>query len=464
LSNFNTAQPTPAFRFSSKAGLVSLALKWKSLDLFGPLRQQVKIKQKSIKYTPIAKLEAAFLNILAGSTSMVELNKLVRADQVLYQAFGLEQCAEQSVVQQTLDSCTQQTIEQAHRAFTQIYRHFSQGYFHKYEQRLQLLDIDFTGLPCGPKAALATKGYFAKARNRRGRQLGRVVASFYHEIVVDQLYAGNVQLNTSLQALLKEAGAVLNLDEAKRKRTVVRVDSGGGSLDNINWVLSQGYLYHGKDYSGQKAAKLMQAVKQWVQDPLHEGREVGWIYEPHPYQQPVRRIAVRCRKANGQWGLGVIVSSLSNAQVSQLLGWERAAQYEPQKVLLGLVYFYDQRGGGIETEIKQDKQGLGLGTRNKKRFEGQQMLVLLGALAHNVLVWSRQLMKTEPTEGQAAEPYGMYRMVRDILTMNGLIWLNVSGQITQIVLNQLDPFARNWLKAFDKLLSDTQVGISLGQT
>jgi hypothetical protein len=368
------------------------------------------------------------------------------------------------VVQQTLDSCTAENIAQAQRAFTQIYRHFSQGYYHKYEQRLQLLDVDFTGLPCGPKAAMATKGYFAKARNRRGRQLGRVVASHYHEIVIDQLYPGNVQLNTSLQTLLKEAGAALDLDEAKRKRTVVRVDSGGGSLDNINWILSQGYLYHGKDYSGQKAHKLMPAVKQWVQDPQHAGREIGWIYEAHPYTGQVRRVAVRCRKANGQWGLGVIVSSLSNAELIQMLGWESAAQYDSQKVLLGLVYFYDQRGGGIETEIKQDKQGLGLGTRNKKRFEGQQMLVLLGTLAHNVLVWSRQLMRVGQSEDQAAELYGMYRMVRDILTINGLIWLNASGQIRQIVLNVLDPFARNWLKAFDKLLSNTQVGISLGQT
>ena len=41
--------------------------------------------------------------------------------------------------------------------------------------------------PCGEKAAFATKGYFAKQRNRRGRQLGRVLASHYAEIVVDRL-------------------------------------------------------------------------------------------------------------------------------------------------------------------------------------------------------------------------------------------------------------------------------------
>ncbi len=73
-------------------------------------------------------------------------------------------------------------------------------------------------------------------------------------------------------------------------------------------------------------------------------------------------------------------------------------------------------------------------------------------------------MQTIPGGNKKVEGYGIPRLVRDVLTMNGLIWLNGSGQITQIILNQLDPFAKNWLKAFDKLLSNTQVGISLGQT
>jgi len=41
-----------------------------------------------------------------------------------------------------------------------------------------------TGRPCGKKAAFASKGYFAKQRNRRGRQEGYVVASTYQEIVI----------------------------------------------------------------------------------------------------------------------------------------------------------------------------------------------------------------------------------------------------------------------------------------
>ena len=44
-----------------------------------------------------------------------------------------------------------------------------------------------TGLSAGRLGEGVSKGYFAGERNRRGRQLGRVLASWYDEIVVDRL-------------------------------------------------------------------------------------------------------------------------------------------------------------------------------------------------------------------------------------------------------------------------------------
>jgi hypothetical protein len=38
------------------ATLVALGLKVQQLDLFGPIRQQVHIKQKTVRYTPVDKL------------------------------------------------------------------------------------------------------------------------------------------------------------------------------------------------------------------------------------------------------------------------------------------------------------------------------------------------------------------------------------------------------------------------
>ena len=53
------------------------------------------------------------------------------------------------------------------------------------------------------------------------------------------------------------------------------------------------------------------------------------------------------------------------------------------EVLLAALHAYDQRDGGLETQNKGDKQGLGLNKRNKRRFCAQEILVLMAQLAHD---------------------------------------------------------------------------------
>jgi len=93
-------------------------------------------------------------------------------------------------------------MEQATREIFQIH---SLAYRHNYKQRWQVLDVDITGLPCGSKSVKADKGYFGKDGIRHGRQLGRVIAAEYEEVVVDKLYNGNVQLLTAQRSLVRAA-------------------------------------------------------------------------------------------------------------------------------------------------------------------------------------------------------------------------------------------------------------------
>jgi len=51
------------------------------------------------------------------------------------------------------------------RALDAIYRWHSPAYRHDYGAAWQVLDADLSGMPCGPLAANAAKGYFAKQRN-----------------------------------------------------------------------------------------------------------------------------------------------------------------------------------------------------------------------------------------------------------------------------------------------------------
>src|SRR5881398_3983582 len=192
-------------QFSGCASLAALGVKLRELKLFEPIEQGVQIAQKTIKDSPSDKLYDALISLLAGAHGLVEINTRLRADVALQHAFGRSRCAEQSVVLDTLNACTAQNVEQMEQAMDMIYREHSQGYQHDYQADYQVLDVDMSGLPCGPKAAFATKGYFAKQRNRRGRQLGRVLATQYDEIVVDRLFGGTTQLTSALRPLVQAA-------------------------------------------------------------------------------------------------------------------------------------------------------------------------------------------------------------------------------------------------------------------
>jgi hypothetical protein len=111
-----------------------------------------------VRHTPVDKLYYAFIALLAGAHGLVEIDHRLRADPALQAAFGRPVCAEQSVVQDTLDACTQQTVAAVRQAVAAIYRQHSRGYRHDYAAALQIQDVDMSGIPCGKKAALATPG------------------------------------------------------------------------------------------------------------------------------------------------------------------------------------------------------------------------------------------------------------------------------------------------------------------
>jgi hypothetical protein len=448
--------------FSAHASLAALGAQMCKRKVFEPIVQEVKIAQKIVKYSSSEKLLDAIIAILTGAQGMVEINKCVRADLGLQRAFGRTGCAEQSVVQDTLDVCTAENVNQMYRAMERIFRYHSQTYRHDYQLDWQLLDADMTGRPCGKKAQFASKGYFAKQRNRRGRQEAYVIGTWYEEIVVERLFDGKIQLNTALQPMIATAEQVLELDEGKRQRTIVRIDSGGGSVGEINWLLGRGYQVHAKDYSGVRAKALAEEVSEWIHDPADSTRQMGWVTVPADlYCRPVQRIAVRCRKKNGQWGYGVIISTLSPKEVLLLSGGYEQEVEDPQAVLLAYVNFYDQRGGGVEIEIKEDKQGLATSKRNKKRFAAQQILVQLEALAHNLLIWARHWLV--PNCPKIAR-LGIPRLVRDVLQMNGFLFFDQTFDLLQITLNRADPLAKELSTGLASLLAQEHVVISLGET
>lgn len=447
-------------RFSPRASLILTGLWVQQMDVWDVIGDQVQIQQKVIEHTPLDKLKDAFINIMAGGHGLVEVNTRVRTDRALSAAFGRERCAEQSTVSDTLNACTEENVEGMRVALAEFYQRYGAGYRHHYGKEWQLLDVDMTGMPAGRKGEGVEKGYFPKQKNRRGRQLGRVVATRYAEIVVERLYNGKTQLDRSLQQLVEEAEDVLNLNPGFRKRTIIRVDGGAGSNKDVNWLLNRHYRVLVKVRHWRRAAKLCRSVTTWHPDPKIPNREIGWVDQPHEYDRPTRQLGIRTLKKNGKWSYHVLVFNLTDESLFWLADFPQPQPVTAPSVSFAALYAYDRRSGAAETTIKGSKQGLGLTKRNKKRFVAQEMLVLLGQLAFNLISWTRDGLAAH---SQSLTRWGMLRMVRDAFHIAGRIEFDRRGRIRQVTLNQDHALSEVFVKAFTSFLARDGTSVILGQ-
>jgi|SRR5215813_11509341 len=61
--------------FSPRATLAAIGLKIRAIDLLAPLKEKVKVAQKTIKHEPIEKLQDALITILAGAHGLSEIKQ-----------------------------------------------------------------------------------------------------------------------------------------------------------------------------------------------------------------------------------------------------------------------------------------------------------------------------------------------------------------------------------------------------
>ena len=451
---------TPLTReYSHHASLAALVAHLAARGIFDEVRQGVHLAQKTVKDSPQDKVQDILLALLAGAQSLVQLNTLLRQDAALQRA------AEQSVAQQTLDAATTENVAELRQVLTRLLHRHSQVAQHAFRSPWLILDADLTGLPTGKRAEESKKGYFSQPKHRRGRQQGRMLASQYGEIVVDALYPGNTLLVQVLPQLIEQAEGVLSLQPAQRRRTLVRIDGGGGSIASVNCLLSRGYAVVTKDYSFRRTALLAKSVTQWVSDPAQPTRQMGWVpEESRDYVAPVRRLVVRSKSTKDRWQYAVLLfAHLSDSDLLTLMG--ASPTTDAATIMGAYLHFYDQRGGGIESSFGQDKSGLGITKRTKKRFQAQRFLMLLGTLAHNLLMWSRRwLAASSPEVAQRLRHDGIKRMIRDLAQISGVLHFDAQGRLYAITLTAANSLAKLMLLPLRQMLAPSSIDITLDKT
>lgn len=432
---------------SAHASLCVLGSYLRLIGFFQPLETQVRVKQKVRKYTPVQKLEMLFVSLLAGAKAVYQTGTTLRVDRALQVAFGLPGCADQSVIADTLNAATETDVAALRQVVEATFTQYSQARRHDLSRSVLTLDLDLSPLPASARAEGSERAYMGRSRSKTGRKLVRVRAAQYQETIWEDVRAGRtVETLPVLQEAVTAAERLLGLDGdgpealAKRARVEWRLDGGWGSEALITWLLERGYHVTGKFKSSARVKKLTRAITTW-QPTSSPGREVAPVPTPVTLARPTQQYAVRTpskEKPDGYY-FAVLFTSREDLDMAQT------------------VRHYDGRAG-MEADLKGDKHGLGLGVLRKQRLCAQRMVVLLGTLAHNVLLWSRRWL------AQAAPRlagFGIVRLVGEVWAVPGRVKLHGEG-LHRVRLTRDHPRAGDVFRALCPLLAETQTRLYWG--
>ena len=447
---------------NSQAPLCALGEVVRAKEVFEPIHQGVSINQKTVVYRPTDKLVLTVIGILSGAQNLSELNTELRADKVLLESFGYSRCAEQSVIQQTLDAASETTVAALEDALSRIWSAQSPTSVCGVSGgEVLCVDIDLSALPVSKNAAGSEKGYVAGRKNQYTRQLARGVISDTQEIVCQSVHEGKTRSAAVFKPTVLKLERAMGLDtRAKRGQVQLRFDAGFGTDANFNYALWRGYEVLGKMYSWRRVLKLTKSVEKWECVATRKGvggREAGWVSKPHRYARKTVQVAVRTRKGDGSFCYAVLVSTKRDASLAEI------------------VRDYDNRSGAPESSFRQDYEALSMRKYRKSGFVAQQVLVLLSQLAHNLLIWFKEWVVSALSASSACEKRvsvdraksqevvcvrGLKRLRRDVLSVSGKVYFK-GRRVVGIRLTPLHPLIHRVTTALEALFQPYNIRVSL---
>jgi len=416
---------------TGRASLCALGEYLRRHCFFAPLWEQVQVPQKTVRYRPIEKVLDGLLGILCGAKTISQSNITIRVDPAVQRAFGRTGCAEQSAIARTLQASTAETVDQFSRVSWYYLKRDGQTPHHRFAERRLWVDVDITPLPIGAQADGSERTWMGRNRSKTGRKVLRWTASDYREILHETLLRGKASAVPALKTALGELETRLGWTRERRQRVVLRLDGGFGTTEILNWLLSRAYQVVAKISHSGRVRKLRQAVGPW-QPTSSPGRDIAAVLHPHRFCRTTRQWVIRTPKEKGGYQYAVLVTTLSDL--------------DP----VALADAYDGRAR-IEATFCQDKQALGLVTRRQRRWEAQQMVLLLARLAHHLLLWGKQWLSRVPSTRRRLQDYGLVRLLRDVWAVPGVIrWRR--GWMVSVRFSPLHPLATPLQESFSALV------------
>jgi hypothetical protein len=424
---------------TGRASLCALGEYLRRHCFFAPLREQVQIPQKTVRYRPIEQLLDALGGILCGAKTIAQNHVTMRTDRAVQRALGRTGCAEQSTIARTLRACTTANVTQLAQVSWYYLKRYGATPRHRFHDKVLWVAVDLTPMPIGAKAEGSERTWLGRNRSKTGRKTLRFTASEYREILHETLLRGKASAVPALKTALCEVETRLGWTRERRAQIVLRMDGGFGTTEVLNWVLSRGYQVVAKISHSGRVSKLCQHIGPW-QPTSSPGREMAAVLVPHRFCRTTRQWVIRTPKEKGGYQYAVLVTSVS--------------ALEPTTVADA----YDGRAM-IEATFCQDKQALGLVKRRQHQWEAQQIVMLLARLAHHILLWSKRWLSRVPTTRWRLHGYGLVRLLQEGTTVPGVIrWRR--GWMVSVHFDPLHPLAEALQQGFAALFRGrVRVGI-----
>jgi hypothetical protein len=202
---------------TSRASLCALGEYRKRHCVFAPLREQVQIPQKTVRYRAVDKLLNGLLGILCGAKTMSQSNITIRIDPAVQRAFGRTGGAAPSAMARPWQARPATTVDQLRQVSWYYLKRYGQTPHHRFAERLLWVDVDVTPLPIGAQAEGSERTWMGRTRSKTGRKTLRYTASDYREILHETLLRGKAAV-PALKAALGELETRLGWTRERRQR------------------------------------------------------------------------------------------------------------------------------------------------------------------------------------------------------------------------------------------------------
>ena len=256
---------------------------------------------------------------------------------------------------------------------------------------------DQTGLIANVKTfELSEKGYFSKKKNQSGYQLATAFTGKHSETVAMFLDSGNSHCTDHYDDLLKSIISQYR-DQLNSDNLILRTDSGFGSPDNVEKLLSIPKLkFITKWYSTKTAINLTKGIDyaEYIQ-----ADKAAWVYEL-PQTNNLRYIIVQTLSSRGKLKYSLLITNINLNEMSAV----------------ELFHFYNERQT-IEAFFKMAKNIYQIKNLRTRKFLGIYGFLWLVFITHNLI----SCFKSTILYGAEFENMGVRALVKTVGNIKGFV-------------------------------------------